>query len=96
MACPDCSFLSGSDGPGHRAPLLIQESLSESPALSAGRCNLLPLLSCKDVNLPTTARGGFCDWFCLTPCHAEELDKSPCQACQGSCIPHLSQRKGWG
>lgn len=31
--------------------MLIEESLYEPPALSAGRCNLLPLLSCKDVNL---------------------------------------------
>lgn len=61
MACPVSSFLSESDVLGRRASLLIQESFYESPALSAGRCNLLPLLSCKDGNLPTTARGCFCD-----------------------------------
>lgn len=56
MACPVSSFLSESDGLGHRASLfLIQESFYEPPPLSAGRCNLLPLLSCKDANLPTTA-----------------------------------------
>ena len=61
MACPVSSFFSESDEPGHRASLLIQESLYESPDLTAGRCNLFPLLSCKDVNLSTTVRGCFCD-----------------------------------
>lgn len=43
----------------HWASLLIQESLWEPLAWRAGRCNLLPLLSCKDVNLSTTARRCF-------------------------------------
>lgn len=71
-------LFSESDGPRHGGSLLIQERLYESYALSAGRCNLLPLLSCKDVNLPTTVRGCFCDWFCFTTWHVKGPSKSRC------------------
>lgn len=75
---PDSSIFSESDGPKHGASLRIQEHLYESLAFSAGRFNLLPLLSCKDVNLPTTARGCFCDWICFSTWHVKGPSRSWC------------------